>query len=340
MSEPTAILELAEGFWGWWAEARPRVEAELAEGRIDRMADELTARARALDERMQWEITRSDDAVWALCLSGAGDPRVRILAERVVRAGPGDDAMWSYHAVRLPHPGTIDGQLLELAGHEVKLGDARFSIHIDDERQVLDITAYHPAFATLDRAEQGTVAFLIIEGILGEDGVERWIGMVELTAEDPADGLPPEALAEAADGLADRHTEPSWCLMSGSGDGGQPLFVMARRPLKRVEAPLFDLHAVVMLIGYEVDDAGLPTKEALEQLTSLEDGLAAALDGDAVVVAHVTVSGRRTTHLYCDQFGPAPGLISTWTATLAGDGVEAVVSFDLDPAWDEVRAFV
>lgn len=328
----------AARFWQWWASACSRIEDACAAGSLTELADEVTAQVHALDPALQWEVGADDLAVHAFCVSGAGDPTLRALAQRVIAVGPGDDATWAFHPVRLPRPGAIDQQL-KYAGEDLSLAEMRFSIQIDDEREVLDLMVFHPGFEVLDERARLTVAFLVIDGILGEDGVERWIGTVEVAAEPLADGLPAQALAEAADGLADRQAEPTWCLMSGTDGDGRSVFILARRPLKRVEAPTFDLHAAVMMIGYETNDSGLPTTEALEQLTSLEDGLAAALDGDGLVAAHVTVAGRRTTHIYCDQFGPSPGLISAWSSTLVDDRIDAVVAFDLDPGWEAVKSF-
>jgi len=181
------------------------------------------------------------------------------------------------------------------------------------------------------------VAFLVLDWLLGEDGVERWVGVVSSGAEPPGDTLPPAALPEIVAGLAARDTEPTWAVLQGTDDEGRPAMAMARNPLKRIEWPLFDLHGALTVTFMGATPEGMPQPAALERLRELEDDLDRMLGGDAVLAAHQTSGGRRTFHLFCDRYGPVPGLVGAWLAEHPAERMR--VEWDVDGTWDALRPF-
>lgn len=113
--------------------------------------------------------------------------------------------------------------------------------------------------------------FLVLDGALGEDDVERWDGGVESAVDpDPA----ARALAEfvaAVDAAAARPVQETLMLLQGRGADGQPVVASARRPLRWIDDPLRDQHHAVTLT-FDATPNGLPTAEALTELRRREEG--------------------------------------------------------------------
>jgi hypothetical protein len=347
-SEPQAIA----AFWAWWEQAGSEVAAAIAAGSSSRAASgasrrvvsgaasravkQLGRRVEALHPELQWELARGWTALHALCVSCAGQGELRALTERWALAAPPADGTWEYHPARQPDPASLHGRL-EIDGHGVVPGEARLHVIVDQARALVDVGVHHPGFAGMPEPVMGTVAYLLLDWLLGEDGVERWVGIVTSSAEVPPGTVPVGALPEIVEGLAGRDTEPRWAVLQGEDQDGHPIMAMARNPLKRVEFPLFDLHGAVTVEFLDATPEGMPRPDALERLRVLEDDLDRMLGTDAVLAAHQTSRGRRTFHLYCDQYGAVPGLVAGWRAEHPAERV--TVDWDVDGTWEALRPF-
>jgi hypothetical protein len=52
----------------------------------------------------------------------------------------------------------------------------RIAFETNVDRELINVRFHHPALATLDDKERARAAFLTLDDVLGEDGVERWDG--------------------------------------------------------------------------------------------------------------------------------------------------------------------
>jgi hypothetical protein len=67
---------------------------------------------------------------------------------------------------------------------------------LDEERVRAHVNLYHPAFSRLTPGHRHQVAALLLDWLLGEDNVQRWIGTINATGTDIPDSLPAAALPE------------------------------------------------------------------------------------------------------------------------------------------------
>nr|WP_042191406.1 DUF695 domain-containing protein [Kibdelosporangium sp. MJ126-NF4]CEL20064.1 hypothetical protein [Kibdelosporangium sp. MJ126-NF4]CTQ97288.1 hypothetical protein [Kibdelosporangium sp. MJ126-NF4] len=331
MSESERIA----GFWRWWQQRAGTIADAVETGAVAEFTDEISAQVDTVNPELQWELAPGNAARHALVVSSGGDPDLRPLAERWFRAAPPADATWEYRPARAADPSTLD-KTLGFGPHDLELGLAELAISIDDDRQLVDVSVYHPLFAELPDEPRTRIAFLVLGWLLGEDGVERWIGGIEAVTERPADALPAEALPEIIDGIAERNPDDQWSILQGQAEDGTVLLVTARRPLKWIDYPLYDQHIAVSLGYADRNPAGLPEPDALEALRAAEDELLAIL-GDTVVLAAVaTVDGIRTFHLYADGQNPtARDRASRWVEATQGAHVEVTA----DPGWNAVSRY-
>jgi hypothetical protein len=316
-----------ESFWQWWATARPRAEKLIGGVPDDGLVAELSARVSAIHPELQWEFTAGSDAAHLLVVTSAGDSALRSLAERWRRASPPPDAIFGFAAARPGNPAGLSG-MLEIDGHELDLDLLRFAAEVDEP--AVHVQVWHPAFPRMAEPARMQVAFLSLDWLLGEDAVEIWVGEI-VAAPGPSPSLTGARLAEIVAGLAPADGAEQWCNLTGTRRG-KPLVAMAQTPLKPARWPGYDLHIRIDVPYRSRDEQGFPGDDVFPALHALEDRIAAFADG-AVVVAHETCDGVRTTHLYAERRAAAHALeplIAAWP-----DGRIRLTVTD-DPTWKAV----
>jgi hypothetical protein len=301
--------ESLAAFWIWWTEARARLEHAIENrGWKDELVEEITARVQAIGEAMLWSVCPGQKSRHAFCLSAAADPTLRPLAERWRRAAPPADELWEFHGARLPQPGiaVMVGDLL------VEPKSVRVAFALDPARERVDVKVFHPGFAEIPDEMRQAASMVALESTFGEDGVERWIGYVEVANEEPAGALGLAELETAVVALAKTATGEKFALLEGEDDSGKPVFVAVNQAAKRVDHILCDHHVEVEI---EADDAR-------------EDALIEKLNGAAVFVAHETIGPARWLHFYA----PAE-------AEPAFEKAGVAARFAFDPLWQTLSCF-
>lgn len=183
-----AALPAITEFWDWWPQVRPRIESAInasesgdgPEGGLPAdVVDGLTAHVHAIDPELEWEIGGADDRSPQLTVTGGGEPGLRGLAERWLRAAPRDTAGWRFFAARQADPEML-AQNLVLGDHEFDLEYVRLGLRADAAQARVHVTAYHPDFLFVPEEQQLQVALHVLYWALGEDDVARWVGEVSI----------------------------------------------------------------------------------------------------------------------------------------------------------------
>ncbi len=322
--DPSAAID---AFWQWWAAARPRAEKQIDGAPDDGVIAEMSERVSAIHPELQWEFTAGTGSAHLLVVTSAGDPALRSLAERWRRASPPPDEVFGYASARPGNPDALDGTL-DFGGHRLELDQVRFAATTDET--TVHVQVWHPEFPRLDEQARTQIAFLSLDWLLGEDAVEVWIGEIAVA---PAAGpaLTGRQLTDLVSAVQPAGGEEHWCNLSGSRHG-KPLVAMAQTPLRPARWPGRDLHIRIDVPYRSRDDNGFPGADIFPALHALEDRIAEFADG-AVLVAHETCDGVRTTHLYTDRKAAAHALeplIASWP-----DGRIRLTVND-DPTWDAV----
>jgi hypothetical protein len=335
-----SVAEAILAFWRFWA----TIEVELAEsfkGPLpDRFVDGMTSHVAAIDERLEWEFGPGKQARHHLCLSAKGDPEVRILAERWRRSAPSKGAVgnvngaWEFYASR--QPSSAAHLTLEIADQQVAFADLRFGVTLDETREVLDLEVFHPCFADAPEELRAQIAFLALDSTFGEDGVERWVGGVDLVTAEPAGALDLAGLSEQATTLAAQATGERFIVLQGTLDGA-PCFVTKNAALKRVDNLIYDLHVTVDVTLEEPTEQGLTTAEEAEKLNALEEDLLQKVGENAVYVCRLTTRGHRTIHLHALEGGSLAESLDAFTRAHAAYAPRVTV--ERDPRWEILHAF-
>ena len=327
MSEKDAIA----AFWEWW----PTIQGDIARGfksggLTEEIVEALSERIHAISPKLDWEFGPGQTSEHHLCLSGKGNPTLRVVAERWRRRAPAADATWEFHASRQPHGS--GGLVLEIADHKVALDDTVLHVTEDETREKLDVRVFHPVFsATDDRNLKIQITFISLDTALGEDDVERWVGAVELADGPNEGGVPLAMLRERSKAFAAKATGDKWIILRGEKDGA-PVFVTINAALKRIDHLLLDTHVEIELALASPTPEGLTTKEEADVLNRMEDELTELLGEEAAHIGRETGFGKRVLHYHVMDSGPAAAILGRWRARHSGYAIEVRVR--PDPLWE------
>ena len=322
-------------FWEWWtAEGRDRFGTAVQTGEWDDLPSVMTQQLAKVHPDLAWDTGRGHRSDHLLVVSAEGDAALRRVAEQWLRAAPSADEVWDFASARQPVPGVIEN-VLDVDGTKFPLRDIRFGLSVDDQRESIDVEVYHPLFGQMPGNEPLRVSFLFLDWLLGEDGVERWVGAINTTTSADVATASATDLVEAINRMTAQAQPDNWALLQGTTPAGERMVVLARRPLRWIDYPVFDLHTEVSLGYADQRDDGLPTETALNRLRQIEDNITAALGPRGILVAHETAAGTRVLHYYTDsddQNGHA-------SIEAAARLVDAATTQVPDPGWTDLRQF-
>jgi hypothetical protein len=315
-------------FWAWWCANVLALTEALNCGQADDWRVQLSGRVRALHPKLQWELRRGQQALYALCLSGTGDAVLRITTERWRQARPDSDETWEFHAFR-PAASNAGALVLHVAGEAMALADLRIGLLDDPSRERINCEVYHPAFAGMPTAMRDSVAVLLLDHAVGEEGVESWLGAISTATTVPEDPRTVTELSAAVVWRKETATGVNWGVTTAPSPEGT-LFQIVNYAVKRWAYPTFDVRCDVTFELQRPTPAGIPDPWESEGFEAIEDGLARALTDHAVLVARTSGRQRHTVHLYAREDSVAPDAIAAWARGLDRP---VTVHWEFDPEW-------
>jgi hypothetical protein len=318
-----------DDFWRWWPGAQARIAERLGKQDFEPLAAEISERVHAIEKSLDWEIGPGKTAKLAFCISGKGDPILRRATERWLRAAPPASETWEFHAAR-PGGDEFEDLTLDIAGHSIVFADVVAAFEVDDSRERVDATFFHPAFPSMSEDLRVNATFLLLDGTFGEDGVERWLGEIDIVAEPPEGARPFGELKSAVEQLARTATRDKYAVLRGAIDGA-PIMVTKNCALKRIDHLDLDMHVAIELPLLDPTPEGLTTNQEADVLNAMEDELMADLGDAAVYFGRETHAGRRTLHFFAPELGRAADVIARW-AERQGRAVD--VRWRNDPTWE------
>ncbi|CAN5736474.1 hypothetical protein BH09MYX1_BH09MYX1_18150 [soil metagenome] len=318
-------------FWEWWKTASEGIAGGFKSGGLtEDFVQAVSDHVHAIHPGLDWEFGPGLESEHHLCLSGKGNPTLRVVAERWRRKAPARNATWEFHASRQPHRG--GGLALEIGGHKVALDDAILELREDDTREKLDVRLFHPVFSEIDDKNlRIQITFIALDTTLGEDDVERWVGAVELADASTDAAVPLPTLRDRITQFRAKATGDKWIILRGEREG-RPVFVTMNAALKRVDHLVKDTHVELTLTLASPTSDGLTTKEEADVLNRMQDELTDLLGDEGAVIGRETGFGKRVLHYHVMEGGPAAAIFGRWRARHSGYEIEVAVR--PDPLWD------
>jgi len=327
--EGKAIAE----FWAWWPSVASALDQGLRAGNLGTELRELVAnRIHAIHSRLDWGLSPGRQARHGLYLSARGDLALRPVAERWLEEAVAPTELWEFYAARQPRAG--DARELTLGGHDLRLGELSVKWSVDDSREVINLVVHHPRFRDLDEPHRAHVTFVALDDLLGEDGVELWLGTVELATVQPAETRPLAELRQAVVKLEQDATGERW--VSRQGDvNGSPVVVTVNRAIKCICHLALDQHARVDIRLLEPNKLGLARGDESLELEKREAELREELGDRAVFIGRETHRGHRVLHLHAADSENVRNRIEAWKRR--GPDRETAILIQPDPRWEVLR---
>ena len=322
-------------FWAWWPENRDRVASAITSSAFDdRLVQDITKAVRTIHPAMAWELSPGRIAQHAFCVSPEGNPEIRQAALRWLAAAAPVDALWEYYPSKQAAR-SMTG--LKVHGVHFDLAEMRAIASWDSARQRVDVKLWHPGFAQVPENIRMQVGFLFLDNLLGEDGVERWVGQLHLLGALTDGRTPDELKAEIDRRSAETNDDDHWVLSTRTRPDGLTEIAVADSSLKRIDHPFADRHAIVrMLAG---DERWLPNAEEGAILAAEEEDLERRLDGVAIFAGRTTAPGQRALHFVAEDTDRMKPAIDAWAAALPDSLTEGApprrmkVDFGTDMDW-------
>jgi len=326
-----------DAFWLWWKEAGPMLAAKIDAGRAAEIASEVSRHVDALHPGLAWETGEGlKGGRHHLALSSEGDVTLRVLTERWLARAPPPDGIWEFYPAKQAW-GTRAIVYPDDPGVKIDREDTRVAAEQVDLRERIDVKLYHPAFAMLDRRLRLQSAFLLLDGVLGEDGVERWIGAIEVLDAPPAGGIGLMELRDRVERLSKAATGDRWAVLRSEDPSGRPTFYSVNLALKRIDHLLMEQLLTVTFPLEAPTELGLTTEAEAERLNALEDRLLAGLGHDAVFIGRETGQGKRTLHLHVAAAGPAEQRTLEWARGVSA--YQVAIESRPDLTWEILKRF-
>jgi len=322
-------------FWAWWETARHRVLSaiEVEKNFSRELIEDISKHVDAIGD-LAWELAPGKTAKHAFCLSPNGDPEARLVTELWRHNSPPPDPTWEYYAARQAR------DLPRIKLHDVTLdrGELMGVIEVDKFRERINGTYFHPAFAKLAERQRMTALYLMLDGLFGEDGVERWLGAIK-ASEAPLESAValPDFIAAVAE-LERTATGQQGAILEGKTKSGEPLFVSCNTALKRIDHLLYTMHVAIDLAILDQNAQGLTTQTDAAVLDRIQDELEEALGERVVYFGRETRPGHRVIHWYAAEDGAVQGIIERWAQRHADRRPN--VEWARDPTWKFVKRYV
>ncbi len=179
----------SENFWAW---ITPRTEAMAAAADQGMSADSaLSDGLDKLDPMISAEFFTTGSGKHGLQLTARGESTRKLLVRYLVATAPKLPG-WSFVAAR-PAWKKIDAKMSVTteSGMTLKLKDFTVALRMDAESQKIALGVNHRSFGSMSEAEQSMAGHYFVDGILGDNLLEAYIGPVDmLTADMPAERMP------------------------------------------------------------------------------------------------------------------------------------------------------
>lgn len=248
-----------------------------------------------------------------------------------MRAAPPSGEVWEFAPSR-ERLAAFPTEAFQWEGFAIPLELTAFGVSVDSDRRRIDVACYNPAFVGMPDTSRLAETFLILDWLLGEDDVGKWIGEVTARTEQPVESQSPSELREAVDALAASHNPDEFRILSAKLRDLP--FVAVVRKARWIDFPTFDLH-VRIVVPYSERNAGrLPIGASYKMLVDYEDELETLLGPRGVMVARSSTNGRAAFDFFVDtEDQNAADALDKWVA----GHPKVTIAYEYDPSWGAVR---
>jgi len=201
-AEPTYKTRVQQ-FWDWYTEVAARFYQTIEAGQSASLAPEVSAKVDESFPGFAWVFgPGANNQGHSFTLSGEGDLHRQLLTQFWLTLAPSLPG-WTFYAAR--QPTAIQGQRININDHVFNPIEFWLTPVVNQEKQKLDITVWHPMFDQMPERQRWTVLFLFLDQVLGEYGTGQWVGEIKLEPKRLADSIPLEELRDFTQKVQTEH---------------------------------------------------------------------------------------------------------------------------------------
>lgn len=192
-----AYNQRVAAFWNWYKEQAERFYTTIEAGKCAELAKEVSQNTNHFLPGFAWVFGPGPKGQGghSFTLSPEGNAHQRLLTEYWLALAPQLPG-WTFYASRQASPNFGPQVAIEIKGRSFKAGEIWVTPHPQADTQLINLTAWHPAFAEIPHEAAYQLLFIMLDEALGEDAVEHHIGEIHLRDNKLAKSFPVHELNE------------------------------------------------------------------------------------------------------------------------------------------------
>ncbi len=190
-------------FWQWFSSVAQRFYTEIENQKCPDLQPEVSAKVDELLGGMAWVFGPGVDGGHSFTITPEGNPYQRFVARYWLDQAPVLQG-WTFYAARQPSEGGLCSRL-DVGGMEFGAAEIWMTPWVDEQKEKVDLTVWHPSFDKIPENLRWTVTFIYLDEALGEDGVVNWIGEIKMGDDKLAGAIPLSELPEFVREIEAKH---------------------------------------------------------------------------------------------------------------------------------------
>lgn len=164
-------------FWKWFPTVADRFYETIEAGKCGDLLDEVSEFMHKNLPGMAWVFGPGEDGRHSFTVSGDELVVRQLLAEEWFRHAKPLKG-WTFYPAR--QAGQLDAMSFSTDHGSVDAQSLLVQTKVDEESEVIDIIAWHPAFEEMEEDGSYQILFLMLDEALGEFGTSAWIGDIKI----------------------------------------------------------------------------------------------------------------------------------------------------------------
>jgi len=194
-----ALIEPIKSFWHWFATNTSGLANMYSNRAFDDLSKAVSRELDKVEEQLAWEIGPGKSKQYLFTISSEGNPRLRQIAETMIRFAP-ELPGWEFYSSKPPRQPAGKVYLPE-RNIEFDTSGWKFIPLEHPEIGRLNLLVLDERLALSDREAALKAVSIYLDELLGEDTVENWIGEFEVGSPDEAKVHKVHDMAEMPDYL-------------------------------------------------------------------------------------------------------------------------------------------
>ena len=181
MNHDATFRERVHEFWNWFPDQADQLTAAVNSENPKESLQSFFEDVRNKIGGLAWAFgPGATEDTLSFTVTGEGEKSRQLLAQYWL-----DNAVpvagWDFYCSRQATPAEhLDGIKIEVGDGCVDASTLMIDTKVDDENQVVNLQAWHPALQQLDENDRYSIAFMLLDEALGEYGTQTKLGKIEL----------------------------------------------------------------------------------------------------------------------------------------------------------------